>query len=230
MLRLVSWNVSSLRDDRAALVRVLRALEPDVVCVQEAPRFLLTRLSLRRVTAPAGLRRVCGGRPAHGPALLVRPGVEVRWAREHTLSRTRGLHTRGVAAAGLLVDGAEVTVASLHLGLREDERTRHAGEVLGLLSGVGRLVLAGDLNEGPEGPAWRAFGAAGLSDAYAAAPVGGESTFRSSGPDRRIDAVFVRGLDVVGCGVPPETGSGVHAGDYARATDHLPVLAQVRLA
>ncbi|MFD0632519.1 endonuclease/exonuclease/phosphatase family protein [Catenulispora yoronensis] len=36
-VRVLSYNVRSLRDDRAALARVVRGCEPDVVCVQESP-------------------------------------------------------------------------------------------------------------------------------------------------------------------------------------------------
>ncbi|MET0712639.1 MAG: endonuclease/exonuclease/phosphatase family protein, partial [Jiangellaceae bacterium] len=42
-LRVVTYNVRSLRDDRDALVRVIRGLSADVVCMQEAPRRLRWR-------------------------------------------------------------------------------------------------------------------------------------------------------------------------------------------
>jgi endonuclease/exonuclease/phosphatase family metal-dependent hydrolase len=36
IVRVLSYNVRSMRDDRAALARVIRACAPDIVCVQEA--------------------------------------------------------------------------------------------------------------------------------------------------------------------------------------------------
>ncbi|MGW5694584.1 endonuclease/exonuclease/phosphatase family protein, partial [Streptomyces asiaticus] len=43
VVRVLSYNIRSMRDDREALARVIRACAPDVVCVQEAPRFFRWR-------------------------------------------------------------------------------------------------------------------------------------------------------------------------------------------
>lgn len=220
-MRVLSYNVRSLRDDQAALVRVVRACDPDVVCVQEAPRFFLGRHQTRRWARACGLRRVCGGRPANGPALLARAGRRVEDVAEHRFRRTPGLHARGLAVAR--VD--RVVVASMHLGLTPDERLRNVRDVLAALgpATAGPLVLAGDLNEPPESPPWQLLAGAGLRDAYAAAPVGSQLTFPARDPQRRIDAVFVTdAVEVVSCGVPQ-----LDAGDLVAATDHLPVLAEL---
>jgi endonuclease/exonuclease/phosphatase family metal-dependent hydrolase len=229
VLRVLSYNIRSLRDDGEALSRVIHACAPDLVCVQEAPRFLLARRQLRRLAASAGLTSVCGGRPTHGPAVLARPGVQVVAHREVALPRTRGLHARGLAVATVRHEGHELTVGSLHLGLRPEERLRNVAGIAAALGGVPseRLILAGDVNEPPGGPAWLALQALGLRDAYAAAPRGAEPTFSSARPRRRIDAVFVgAALHVLGCGVPDQL-PGVRAGDLTAATDHLPVVAEL---
>lgn len=46
-LRIVSWNLWELRGDLPALIETVQDLDPDVLLVQEAPRFVLptTRLS-----------------------------------------------------------------------------------------------------------------------------------------------------------------------------------------
>lgn len=222
-VRLLTYNVRSLRDDTAALVRVLRAHEPDVVCVQEAPRFLLSSWQLRRPARQAGLGYVCGGRSAAGPALLAAPEVRVRTRAAYRFAKAPGLHRRGVAVAQLEVGGVELTVASMHLGLRPDERVRNIADVAAVLAGsTTPLVLAGDVNEPPGGPAWEALAALGLRDAYAVAPRGGELTFPAALPRRRIDGIFVGpGLEVVSCGVPTDLAGT----DLTSATDHLPVLA-----
>ncbi len=65
-LRLLTYNVRSMRDDRAAVARVIRSAEPDVVCVQEAPRFLRWRSTCAALARTSGLVVVGGGRPAGG--------------------------------------------------------------------------------------------------------------------------------------------------------------------
>ena len=70
--------------------------------------------------------------------------------------------------------------------------------------------------------------AAGLRDAWAVEPWGGEYTSTPPHRVQRIDAVFAaEGVEVLGCGVPP--GCRGHRGRPGRATDHLPVLAALRV-
>lgn len=232
-LRVVSWNVRSLRDDRSAVAAVLRELAPDVVCLQEAPRFLRWRHALAELARRSGLLVAGGGRTAGGPALLTALRVDVVETREVLLPRTRGLHQRGVAAAHVRVHGVPLLVASTHLGLDAAERSRHAGEVLDLLAhevatrpAAGPpVVLGGDLNETADGPAWRALLSRGLRDAFAEAPSGGGPTFPARAPRRRIDAVLVDPrLELLGAGVPPIEGLVL-----AAASDHCPVVADVVL-
>lgn len=94
--------------------------------------------------------------------------------------------------------------------------------------GVEHAIAGGDLNERPDG---RTFGrlAAALQDCRTAAPWGSEHTFPASGPDRRIDGIFVtQGVQALGCGVPHGL-PGVTEADLRAATDHLPVLAALRV-
>ncbi|MEV1008971.1 endonuclease/exonuclease/phosphatase family protein [Streptomyces sp. NPDC049881] len=226
---LLSYNVRSLRDDTGALARVIRACAPDVVCVQEAPRFAGWRARAARLARAAGLFHVTGGAPSCGTMLLCAPGMAVEWAGDSTLPRTPGLHRRGLAAAVLrTADGTRLGVVSCHLGLRAAERRAHVPLILGRLTALGTpyAVLAGDLNERPDGPASRLLRGGGLRDAWSAAPEGGEDTFPARAPDRRIDAVLTTpAVRVSGCGVP----AGPDPGDLRRATDHLPVRARLRL-
>ena len=53
VVRVLSYNVRSLRDDPAAVARVVRACAPDLVLVQEAPRFFRWRKPLGRLAAEA---------------------------------------------------------------------------------------------------------------------------------------------------------------------------------
>jgi endonuclease/exonuclease/phosphatase family metal-dependent hydrolase len=72
------------------------------------------------------------------------------------LSREATRHRRGVAHALLDVAGVQVAVASLHMSLYADERARHLPAVLSVVEQYGApVVLAGDLNEQPDGAVWR---------------------------------------------------------------------------
>ncbi|MDA2814493.1 endonuclease/exonuclease/phosphatase family protein [Nocardiopsis sp. RSe5-2] len=224
--RVLTYNIRAMRDSRKALVRVIAACGPDVVCLQEAPRLLFWRTrrrSLMRATGlvPAVNRRACG------LAVLVRPGVGVRAARHVLLTRRRGLHRRAVSMALLEVAGERVAVASTHLDLEESARCDHAREALEHLrrfAGGTPRILAGDINGTPGGEAWRII-TAELSDAGAAAPYGEAATFTARRPRRRIDAVFTGpGVRVAASGVPV---GEVGRADMEAATDHRPVVADL---
>ena len=96
-LRLMTWNVRSLRDDRAAVIRVIRACAPDVLFVQEAPRFLRAQSKLAALARESGLVVAAGGRPAAGVALLTTLRVDVDAPASHLLSKAPRLHQRGLA-------------------------------------------------------------------------------------------------------------------------------------
>ncbi|WP_052849384.1 endonuclease/exonuclease/phosphatase family protein [Streptomyces avicenniae] len=228
---LLSYNVRSLRDDRGALARVILACAPDVVCLQEAPRFPGWRRHASRLARATGLFLVTGGAPSCGTMILCAPRIAVESAADLLLPHTPGLHRRGLATAVLrTADGARLGVISCHLGLRAAERRVHARLARDHLAALGTpyAVLAGDFNERPEGPAFRGLltGDDRLYDAWRVAPEGGAATFPARAPDRRIDAVLTTAaVRVTGCGVPDGPGPD----DPRRASDHLPVRARLRL-
>ncbi|MDI5944131.1 endonuclease, partial [Micromonospora sp. DH15] len=69
-LRVVSYNVHSQRDDQAALAAVVRAVAPDVVIVQEAPRRFRWRQKCASLAESFGLVVAVGGLPSLGNLLL----------------------------------------------------------------------------------------------------------------------------------------------------------------
>jgi len=129
------------------------------------------------------------------------------------------------------IAGARVIVADTHLDLDASARLAHTAELLALLKRArdryeAPVVLCGDINEEPEGPSWNAL-TGFFTDAYAAAPRGPAATYSSRRPARRIDGIFTDPrIEVLGCGLPPGPAP---AADYPRASDHLPVLAELRL-
>jgi endonuclease/exonuclease/phosphatase family metal-dependent hydrolase len=220
-LRVVTYNVRSLRDDRDALVRVIRGLSADVVCMQEAPRRLRWRARCAALARDTGLLYVGGGGTAGGSMMLASLRVDVRSTLEYRFSRTPGLYERGAVAAVVELGGAAAVVASVHLGLDSTERLRHRSELVGMVDRFGGqvTVLAGDINERPDMPAWRAI-ADEFTDAGAADDT---PTFSTRDPRRRIDGVFVRGpARVASYGV-------VDGADVQAASDHRPVVVDVEM-
>ncbi|MFG2980356.1 endonuclease/exonuclease/phosphatase family protein [Streptomyces sp. NPDC048258] len=230
VIRVLSYNIRSLRDDEEALARVIRACAPDLVFVQEAPRFFRWRKHAARLAAKSDLVVLGGGATAAGPLLMCSLRVFVERTEDVLLPRTPGQHRRGFATAVVRIGGARVGLVSAHLSLQREERRAQAGMLLERLAGldVPYGIAALDVNEGPEGPAFGRL-AGSFQDCWAVAPWGGERTFPSEGPDRRIDAIFAtRGVEVLGCGVPAGL-AGVSPTDLRSATDHLPVLAALHL-
>ncbi|MEU8432414.1 endonuclease/exonuclease/phosphatase family protein [Streptomyces sp. NPDC029216] len=228
VIRVLSYNVRSLRDDEEALARVIRACAPDLVFIQEAPRFFRWRKHAARLAAKTDLVVLSGGATAAGPLLLCSLRAFVERTEDVLLPLTPGLHRRGFATAVVRFGAARVGVVSAHLSLDAAERAAQAGLLLERVEGLDtpHAIAAADVNEPPGGPAFGRLAGA-LQDCWTVAPWGGGPTFPSAAPDRRIDAVFAsRGVEVLACGVP----TGLPATDLRTATDHLPVLAAVRLA
>jgi endonuclease/exonuclease/phosphatase family metal-dependent hydrolase len=215
-VRIVSWNVRSLRDDAAGVAAALRSMSPDVVLVQEAPRLWRSAAACRRLARGAGLTAVVGGRSAAGNLLLVAPQVLVRAAYDVRVPKRRGLHRRAAVAAVLDVEGGTLGVLGTHLDLDPQARLDTARRVRAAAPRGVPLVVGADVNDVPGSPAWDVL-AAGLVDA-------GEGlgpTFSVASPRRRIDALLVDpALVVTRCVL----------GDTGPVSDHLPVVADLAWA
>ena len=218
-LRVLTFNIRQLRDDRSAVLEVLRAADADVVAVQEPPRGPFGARRLRSLAHEAGLDVAVVGGAARTTALLVRRGLPVGRAFGARLVSRPGRTRRGLAVA----DVAGVRVISTHLGLSAAERERHLVRLLLLVAGAPGpgTVVAGDLNEQPGGPTWRRLGTK-LRDVTA----GVGPTHPSKDPKHRIDVVLVSGsLSGVRAGTPDVADDVVR-----RASDHRPVLAEIAVA
>jgi len=214
-LRVATYNIRGLRDDRAAVVAVLRECAADVVAVQEPPRGPLGRLRLRSVAEAVGLEVAVAGGGARTTALLVRPGLPVTGPRSFRLPWTPGRTRRGLSIA----DVHGLRVISVHLGLSAGERSRHLVRLMPIVratAGAG-CVVAGDLNEPPGGSTWRRL-ALQLRDLTA----GSGPTYPAPDPQVRIDAVLGTG------GLVADHVRVVDDDVARRASDHLPVVVEVR--
>ena len=221
-LRVLSYNVHGLRDDRAALTGLVRDLAPDVVIVQEAPRRFRWRHKCAALADDFGMVVAAGGMPSLGNLLLVSLRVRVHetWCLRYPL--TPGRHLRGAAFARCTVRGGRFTVSGSHLATDAGERPDQAARWKEALTAVeGPLIAGGDLNEGPGGGAWRTV-ADDLVDT-ATKSGGAPLTYPATLPRHRLDALFVSpDIEV--------TRYEVVETDQARkASDHLPVLAELIL-
>ncbi|WP_422743057.1 endonuclease/exonuclease/phosphatase family protein [Micromonospora sp. WMMD754] len=222
-LRVLSYNVHSQRDDTAALAEVVREVAPDVVIVQEGPRRFRWRQKSATLAESFGMVVAAGGLPSLGNLLLTTLRVRVTETRCQRYPLTPGRHLRGAAYARCRVGGVDFLLAGSHLSTDPTERPAQAAAFKRELAASPLPVVAGaDLNEGPDGPAWRTV-AEGLTDAAVAADRADRHTFSCADPRRRIDALFVdpritvADYDVVDT---PRT---------RRASDHFPVLVDLLL-
>ncbi|KPI12450.1 Endonuclease/exonuclease/phosphatase [Actinobacteria bacterium OK074] len=230
VIRVLGYNIRSMRDDTDALARVITACAPDVVLIQEAPRFFRWRKKLARLARASDLVILSGGGTAAGPALLCGLRATVERTEDVLLPLTPGQHRRGFATAVVRFGGVRVGVLSCHLSLQKHERHEQAGLLLDRVADldVPYAVVGGDLNERPGGRTFQRL-TAELQDCWATAPWGAEYTSTPADPHQRIDALFAtKGVEVLGCGVPVGL-PGVTEADLRAATDHLPVLAALRV-
>ena len=221
ILRVASYNVRDFKDDANAAARVVRAINPDVLCLQEVPRHLLSSYRVASFAARCGL--YWSGGHHGGGGTTVMSSLRLDCANvQHIRLKVAGLQRqRGYAVSQVRLPGHQgVGVVSTHLSLDADERERHAAAVLEAMPGEGPLVVAGDLNEGSDGRAWRAL-AARLRVVTGDAP-----TFPASNPGHRLDVIFASpDLSVV-----PRRQLELDPADLVGATDHLPVWVDLDLS
>ena len=213
-LRVVSYNLRDFKDDVEAAARVVRAINPDVLCLQEVPRHLLSSYRIASFAARCGLYWSGGHRGSGGTTVMSSLRLDVANVRHIPLKVARLQRERGYAVSRVRLPGhQDVGFVSMHLSLDADERARHAAAVLEAMRGDGPLVVAGDLNEGSDGPAWRAI-AGRLRVVTGDAP-----TFPANSPRHRLDVIFAS----TNLSVAPSGPIELDPTDLVAATDHLPV-------
>jgi endonuclease/exonuclease/phosphatase family metal-dependent hydrolase len=219
-LRVVSYNIHGLGDDRAALDAVVAKLAPDVVVAQEAPRRFRWRTKCAQIARSWGMLYAAGGLPSLGNLIVTSQRVftDETWCIRYPL--TPGRHMRGAVFARCSIGDVTFTVAGSHLSTDAAERPVQAQILNDALAAVsGPLIFGCDVNETSTGPSWQVL-ASGLADLGAAAD---SATFTARNPRRRIDALFA--------------SPDVQAGDFfvadvrgvRDASDHLPVVADLAI-
>lgn len=217
VLRIATYNTRDFLDDRAAAARVVRDLEPDILCLQEVPRRLGAPLRVARFARECGLRWVGNHRGSGGTTIFHAAGVAVESAWHRGLPVRWGQRTRGYAAARFALPGwPALTVASVHLSLNAQERERHTKLILADLdrhrADGGEIIIAGDLNEGASGAAYARLAAA----LTLVSPP--EPTFPAGAPRAALDLIFAS----AGVRVHPSRPVRLAEADLRAASDHRP--------
>jgi endonuclease/exonuclease/phosphatase family metal-dependent hydrolase len=222
--RAATWNVhkavgSDGRRDPERIAEVVAEMAPRVLVLQEVDR----RLPRKPIFAPdafaplmpaATFGRLLGW---HGNAVLVRDAEATRVCA----IGLPGGEPRGALVVDLrLREGADLRICALHLGLLRRHRRLQIQRIGALLATLPPmpLLVAGDLNERSDGPA----SPLSLLDAFLA-PEAPRNTFPAAFPILPLDRLRA-------CGTARVEGTAIHATPLARrASDHLPLLAEVAL-
>jgi endonuclease/exonuclease/phosphatase family metal-dependent hydrolase len=219
-IRVLSYNVHGLGDDRDALASVVRTLAPDLVFVQEAPRRFRWRARCAALAHSFGMIYAAGGLPALGNLIVTNQRVRVHetWCLRYPL--TPGRHMRGAAFARCSVGRVPFVAVGSHLATDDGERPSQARLLKAAMAGLDAPVVLGcDLNDTAAGESWHAL-AGGLTDAGAA---GDQPTFSVNRPSRRIDAIMVDPR----CRV--ERFDVIDSAAVRRASDHFPIVGDISL-
>jgi endonuclease/exonuclease/phosphatase family metal-dependent hydrolase len=242
-VRIVSWNVHKCvggldrRHDPARVAAVLAAARPDVVLLQEVAQNAKWYGGNRQVDVLAdalGLPhhayfvnvRFGPRRGEYGNAILSRTPIATTENVDLTVANKKA---RSVLHAELrLPAGGEhsrtLHVFNLHLGLGEAERRKQLATFLECrpLRGIHAstpVLVAGDFND-----VWGSLGRLVLAPAGFRGPPRPLRTFPAWAPVRALDSLYVRG-DVACLSLARLEGRGART-----ASDHVPLLAELRLA
>lgn len=221
ILRVASYNLRDFKDDADAAARVVRTINPDVLCLQEVPRHPLAGNRIASFAARCGLFWSGGHRGSGGTTVMSSLRLDAANVRQIPLKVDRLQRERGYAVSQVRLPGHQsVDFVSLHLSLDADERARHAAIIMEAMGGDGPLVVAGDLNEGSNGQAWMSI------SRHLRVVTGDAPTFPANNPVHRLDVIFAsQSLSVVPTGpIEPDPG------DLVAATDHLPVWVDLDLS
>jgi len=214
-VRVASYNTRDFLDDHHLAARVVRAVDPDVLCLQEVPRRLLGGRRVARFAAACGLHWPGRHRGSGGTTVLTSDRVHVVGAEHRRLPVHWPDRTRGFAVVRVgLPGGGDLTAVSVHLSLKAQERVTHTERILEVIADRGPLVLAGDLNEDSTGGAWRLLD---VPDRLRLVSPD-RPTYPARAPRRRLDVVFASPQ----LRVLPHREVSLPDAVYAAASDHRP--------
>ena len=227
-LTVATYNIrKALGTDRKRnpdrVMRVIAALNADVVCLQEADRRWQPRppaLDKSDLLEQTGLRAVQfeHGRESlgwHGNAILVRDGIEAIETDHFDLP---GAEPRGGVSAVLSKDGVRIRFVGVHLGLLRGSRKRQLSAIRSFMDMRDDVptVIAGDFNERST-----QTGLGRLAKSYQLlAP---RPTYHARRPIVALDRIAVS-AQFIGRQV-----AAFNEGEARFASDHLPLVAKLEI-
>jgi endonuclease/exonuclease/phosphatase family metal-dependent hydrolase len=240
-LRVMTYNIRSCmgtdgRTSPERVARVIAASQADVVALQEVDVGRQRTGYLDQAHRLAELldmhthfhRTFEVAQEQYGHAVLSRWPLRVVRSEPLPTLLPKALEPRGALWVELNVDGRAVQCINTHLGLVAAERLQQIDHLLGpdwLANPQCQppLILCGDLNAGPSSPVYRRLAASLVDVQRARKDRRQEKTFLSGLPLRRIDHIFVGGAWGV------EEVRVIRSSLARRASDHLPLMAELRL-
>ncbi|MDZ4779243.1 MAG: endonuclease/exonuclease/phosphatase family protein [Planctomycetia bacterium] len=238
-LRVMTYNVHSCRgaDGQLSPERIAQVIEAsgaDVAALQELD---VRRRSSAHVDQAQRIAELLGWQayfhPArkwsdeeYGDAILSRFPIRLEYAAALPGAEWEDRQEpRGAIWVELDVDGVAVQIVNTHLGLTRRERTLQIQTLLGA-DWLGNercrepLIFCGDLNALPRSTVYRSLSGS-LQDVQRARNGRRFATFPSRLPLLSLDHIFTRGLEVLSVESPRNRLA-------RRASDHLPLLAELR--
>jgi endonuclease/exonuclease/phosphatase family metal-dependent hydrolase len=182
-----TYNVRGFRAGVRVVADVAERLAPDVVLLQETG----SRHALRAFADALGMScaadPIAWARRRAKDAVLVREPWRVSSHRQVRFSGSALLYPRAALVAEVAGPGGRLFAISTHLGLRGDERGRHARALAGLCDELdGPVVIGGDLNMTADARAM-----VPLLERFIDAGAQAGPTFPASEPAARIDFLLV---------------------------------------
>lgn len=220
-MRVLVYNVRGFRVGPSRVADAVRDLRPDVAFITECGTTWQLRKFSRALSMDARHGSLLPIARRARNAILVRPPLSVVRAEAHLFANSVRFHPRGAFSAEVAADPKRFTAIAVHLGLSKGERTRHAAELVSIATtSVHPVLIGGDLNEHPTGPAAVAIATFGR-DAWTGKDGGG--TFPAEDPVARIDYLFTsKDVEIRGAFVPREAA-------IAEVSDHLPLVVDLAL-
>lgn len=234
VLRVMSYNIHHGEglDKKVDLERIAKLIldqKADLVGLQEVDRGC-ERTQKRDL--PAELAKLTGMHVhfeknipyqggEYGNAVLTR--FPIKRAKNTHYKMLREGEQRGVLQLVLDVNGREVLFLNTHIDYRPDdaERVLNVGELKGIVAAAGQtpVIMVGDFNATPESRTItnvKAF----MTDSWTVVGQGEGFTIPVRKPTKRIDYIWITPASI-----EPRTMEVLHT----EASDHLPVIAELRL-
>ena len=206
--------------DAARAGYVISELDADIVALQEVLRPFEGEDPLERLAEALHLHVAFVTTRVHrrgeiGNAILSRWPITNVFSLDLSFSR---VERRSAVAAQFQAGDRQLSVVATHLALVDRTRRRQVASILGHPQLQGPVVLLGDMNAWRNCKATRTLESEMVGDEEVTWP----PTFPAARPVLALDRVYARGAVV--------DGLEAHGSEAARrASDHLPVVAQIRL-